>query len=335
VIKRGSARFLRQAGVYLVAAAGLVWVFHDVDWAKVGAGIAGLNWGWVAVAVLLDLAGYAAQGVRWSLLLRPLGRVSGPRATTAVFAGLFVNEVVPFHLGEIARALPISRWLALPFVAIVPSMALERLFDGIWMAVGLGLTALYVPLPRNLIEAGDLFGLAIIVLTAVLVFILVRRSRQGGEARPGQTGRGAWPARIAGTLRSLADGLRSIGLSRLSAGAFALSFLLVLLQAVSLWLLLRAYGLPLSFWVGAAVFLIIRFGTVLPGAPGNLGLYQLSCAFGLTLFGVEKTAAAGFSIVAFVLLSVPLWVLGALAFGRTGLTLATVKAKFDQQGASP
>jgi uncharacterized protein (TIRG00374 family) len=332
VSDRPAVPVLRQAAVYLVAAAGLYWVFHDVDWARLGAHIGGLDWAWVAAALLLDVAGYAVQGVRWSLLLQPLGRISVPRATQAVFAGLFVNEVVPFHLGEIARALPVSRWLAAPFVAIVPSMALERLFDGIWMAVGVGLTALFVPLPRNLLEAGDLFGLVIIVLTAAVVFILFRRSRGAPAARPdGAAGRG-WVSRIAATLRTLEAGLRSIGLSRLSVGAFALSFLLVLLQAVALWLLLKAYGLAVSFWVGGAVFLIIRFGTVLPGAPGNLGLYQLSCTFGLTLFGVGKTAAAGFSIVAYVLLSFPLWVLGGLALGRTGMTLASIKARIRQKG---
>jgi len=133
-------------------------------------------------------------------------------------------------------------------------------------------------------------------------------------------------------LKTLEGGLRSIGVSWLSAGAFLLSLLIVLLQAAALWVLLEAYGIPVSVWVAGAVFLIIRFGTVLPGAPGNLGLYQLSCAFGLTIFGVEKTAAAGFSIVAFVLLSFPLWVFGALALGRTGMTLASVKARIKNKG---
>jgi hypothetical protein len=134
-------------------------------------------------------------------------------------------------------------------------------------------------------------------------------------------------------VRTLEAGLRSIGLSRLSAAAFMGSFLIVLLQALSFWLVMKAYGLRLAFWVGGAVFLIVRFGTVLPGAPGNLGLYQLFCVLGLKLFGVDKTAAAGFSVVVFVLLSIPLWVLGLIALGRTGMTLASIKAKIKERGA--
>ena len=326
------ARALRRAGAYLIAAAGLVWVFHDVEWAKLLRNMTGLDWGWVAAGVLFDVLSYASQGIRWRLLLKPLGEISVLRATQAVYAGLFINEVLPFHLGEIARAYPVSRWMAAPFVAVIPSMALERLFDGIWLAAGIGITAIFVPLPRNLLKAGDVFGLAVLALTAALFYLLARKTREPRDEPPGK-GRRPGPARwIIANLRKIEAGFRSIGLSRLSAAAFSVSLPLLLFQAFSFWFIMRAYGLRLSFWVGGAVFLIVRFGTVLPGAPGNLGLYQLFCVLGLTLFGVDKTTAAGFSIAVFVLLSMPLWVLGFVALGRTGMTLATVKAKIKKSG---
>ena len=328
-------KVLGRAAAYLAAAAGLLWVFHDVEWAKLLKDIKGLDWRWVALGVLADIVSYAVQGLRWRLLLKPLGELSVLRATQAVYAGLFVNEVVPFHLGEIARAFPVSRWMAAPLVSVIPSMALERLFDGIWLAAGIGLTAIFVPLPRNLLEAGDVFGLAVLVLTAVLLFLLVRKARVPREG-PAEGTRRPGPARwIAVNLGKLDAGIRSIGLSRLSAAAFAVSLPILFLQAVSFWLVMKAYGLGLSFWIGGAVFLIVRFGTVIPGAPGNLGLYQLFCVIGLTLFGVDKTAAAGFSVVVYVLLSIPLWALGILALGRTGMSLATIKAKIRKGGTQP
>lgn len=327
--KPGLRRTLGQAAAYLVAAAGLLWVFHDVAWAKLLKNMAGLDWRWVALGVLADVVSYVSQGVRWRLLLRPVGEVSIVQATQAVYAGLFVNEVAPFHLGEIARAYPVSRWLAAPLVSIVPSMALERLFDGIWLVAGMGLTAILVPLPRNLIQAGDIFGLAVIVLSVLAIYLIVRKAREPRPERPDRPRRKSarW---LATNLRKLNEGLRMIGLSRISASAFALSFLVVALQAVSFWLIMLAYGLRLSFWIGGAVFLIVRFGSIVPGAPGNLGLYQLFCVIGLTLFGVDKTVAAGFSIVVFVLLSAPLWALGALALGRTGISFADLKAKMKK-----
>lgn len=324
---------LGRVAVYLVAAAGLAWVLHDIEWAKFLKSLAGLDWGWVAAGIAADVASYATQGVRWRLLLRPLGDLSLFKTTQAVYAGLFLNEVAPFHLGEIARAYPVSRWLSTPLVSVVPSMALERLFDGIWLAAGMGLTAIFVPLPRDMLEAGDIFGLSIIVLTAGLLYLLVRKSRRRPE-RPGRP-RPALLRWIGENLRRVEEGLRMIGLSKLSAAAFLVSFLVVVLQAVSFWSIMIAYGLETSFWVGGAVFLIVRFGSVIPGAPGNLGLYQVFTVLGLTLFGVDKTVSAGFSIVVFILLSAPLWGLGALALGGTGMTLASLKAKLRRRGDLP
>jgi hypothetical protein len=45
----------------------------------------------------------------------------------------------------------------------------------------------------------------------------------------------------------------------------------------------------------------------------------------LSFFGVEKTVAAGFSVVYFLALTVPLWIIGLLAISRTGMSLSTIR----------
>ena len=62
-----------------------------------------------------------------------------------------------------------------------------------------------------------------------------------------------------------------------------------------------------EFATGLAVFIIVHLGTLVPGAPANVGSYQFFTVLGLTLFGVEKAAAAGFSFVVFTVLTAPLW----------------------------
>lgn len=81
---------------------------------------------------------------------------------------------------------------------------------------------------------------------------------------------------------------------------------MLLLQALSFRLVMRAYGLRLSPAAGAAAYLVVHLGTVMPGAPANVGTYQFFTVLGLTLFGVDRIAAAGFSLVVFTILTVPL-----------------------------
>ena len=57
------------------------------------------------------------------------------RATQAIYVGLFASEIAPMRLGELVRAYLASRWIARPFAAVVPSMLVERLIDGIWLAL--------------------------------------------------------------------------------------------------------------------------------------------------------------------------------------------------------
>jgi uncharacterized protein (TIRG00374 family) len=323
--KRLLGRLLRGAAAYLIAGAGLVWVFHDAEWAKLWKNIAGLNWWWVALGVLSDVLSYASQGFRWHLLLKPQGEIPTLRATQAVYSGLFINEILPMRMGEIARAYLVSVWMAKPVVAIIPSMALERLFEGIWLAAGIGVTAIFVPLPRNLVRAGDILGLVVLALTGAVLYLTFRKKGEAPAEEAGNNRRSKPLRWLVSNLGKLEGGLRSIGLSRYSAAAFFVSLLLFVLQAFSFWFIMKAYGLGLPFWVGAAVFLIVHFGTALPNAPANIGTYQLFCVLGLTLFGVEKTAAAGFSIVVFVLLTIPLWAIGFVALGQSGMTLAGIR----------
>jgi len=47
---------------------------------------------------------------------------------------------------------------------------------------------------------------------------------------------------------------------------------------------------------------------------------------GRSLFGVDKSTAAVFSVVVFVLLTVPLWALGFLAIRESGTTFARLRS---------
>ena len=113
---------------------------------------------------------------------------------------------------------------------------------------------------------------------------------------------------------------------------FGLSLLFLVGQAMAFWLVAIAYdGLHLGFWASAFALIVIHVGTAVPNTPGNVGTYQFFCVVALTLLGVDKTLATGFSVVVFITLTVPLWLLGSVALGRSGTTLAGVRARFRER----
>jgi uncharacterized protein (TIRG00374 family) len=325
---RATAR-LRNAVAWTIAAACLIWVFHDLHRGTFLDQVGHINWGWIAAAIALDIGSYWAQGVRWGLLLRPLGRISSLRTTQAVYMGLFTNEIVPLRVGEIVRTYTVSRWLGAPIMRVVPSLLVERFFDGVWLAAGVALTALLVPLPPKLMGAADILGIVVLAAVALFVAVILRSGRGAARGLVVKKPRGKIAAGLYSLTTGIIGGIRQIGVSRHFWGALAVSALILVCQIYSFWFVILAYGIKIGLWAGAAVLLIEHLGTLVPNAPSNLGTYQFFTVVGLSLFGIDKTTASGFSMVVFVVLTLPLWAMGFWAVAASGMSLKQIRADIE------
>jgi uncharacterized protein (TIRG00374 family) len=197
----------------------------------------------------------------------------------------------------------------------------ERLLDGVFLTVAFGLTAIAVRLPDALDDAGDVLG--VLVLLGVAAFLLVVATQ--GQAQPRPRNPNRLLASVASLVQRLAGGLRAIGISARLYYAAGISLLMLASQIAAIWLLMMSYGLELPFVAAAVVFIILSLGTAVPNAPGNVGTFQFFAVLGLVLLGVDKVTAAGFSVVAFLALTLPMVTVGAVAFSLSGLKLAEVR----------
>ena len=323
---------------YVLAAAFLIWVFHGVHVERMFHYMGSMSWWWIVPAVVCDVMGYASDGVRWRCLLLPLGRIPVLRTTQAIYIGLFTSEVMPMRVGELVRVYLVSRWMGRTMSDIVPSLLVCRLIDGVWMAAGIGLVAMFIPLPRDLTLAGDIFGIVVLTLVVLFLMLILRESEPLSRWAKQPSGRG-FTASLKRVTAGILLGLQELGEWRALtvAGLFTLGFFV--LQALAFWLIMEAYQLKLPLAAGVAVYLIVRFGTTLPNAPANIGSYQFFTVLGLSIFGIEKTRATGFSVVVFIILTLPLWLLGLLSLWKSGMTLggirADLRAALTRKGESP
>ena len=184
------------------------------------------------------------------------------QAVRAIFVGLFTSEVLPFRGGEAVRCFLVTRWTKLPFSVSVASVLIERVFDGIWLWLGLWLSLQYVELPKKLGYVND--GLGCIVLGgAVILALALFRPRPPRSAldRPG------WRHHLA----VLMDDLAQIGHSRYLYFALLQSVPYLLLQVIPIWAAFQAYGLDLGLGAAFALMLILRLSSIVPQAPGEPG----------------------------------------------------------------
>ena len=310
--------WLMPALGYALSAISLVWVFRGFDFRKTLGDLASLDWRYVTVAVIFDLSVYLSHAWRWNILLRPVARPSYWRTVQAIYIGLYANEILPLRTGELIRCYLLAHWNRLPISLAISSAGIERIFDGGWLVVAMLITTGLVPLPRYLIDGTEIMGLGLCFLMGLLIFIAVHK--QKAHAVFSET---SW----ASGLRHIIEAIHAMGNWRTMLAVAGASLLYLVLQIVPVWALMEGYGLDLSIWAAAAVYIILRLGTVIPNAPGNAGLYQFFCVLGLGLFDVPKSTAVGFSLMMFGVLTLPLLIGGFVAVAFTGLKLKDIRER--------
>jgi glycosyltransferase 2 family protein len=310
--------WLMPALGYTLSAASLIWVFHGFNLRQTLDDLATLDWRYVSIAVIFDLSVYLSHGWRWNILLRPVARLSLWRTVQAIYIGLYANEILPLRTGELIRCYLLAHWNGIPISLALSSAAIERILDGIWLVTALFITTRLVPLPRYLVDGTQVMALGLCALLGLLIFVAVHKQR--AQELFSETG---WTK----GLRHVVEGIHVMGNWRTLLATAGASLVYLALQIVPVWALMEGYGLDLSIWAAAAVYIIIRLGTVIPNAPGNAGLYQFFCVLGLGLFSVPKATAVGFSLMMFGVLTLPLLIGGFVAVALTGLKLGDIRSR--------
>ena len=319
---RRPSRILRLIG-YGLSLICLVWVLHDIHPARAVRDFAGVDWKWVALGMGFDVVSYFVQAVRWKFLLTPFERVRLPNTVRAVFAGLFANLVFPLRPGELLRTYLISNSEDVTFGRVLGSVGVERLIDLVIATASLAVVSLFVDLPRRFKRAADTMGIVALVLLAILVGIIFVLELRLGEQEYLEK-----PQRNPGKLMGALISLHAMGTSPSFYPAVLFSVLMPFMQVLALWSMMRAYAVPLSFLASVVVLLVINIGVSLPNAPANVGSYQFFCVLGLSVFQIDKTTAAGFSIFAFLALTLPIALVGFAAIFRSGLSVRSMRQIF-------
>ncbi len=318
--------WLPQILGYALSIACLVWVFRGYNFREFPADIRSLDWKWVVLGVLADLGVYVVHGWRWNTLLSPVVRLRPWRTIQAIYIGLFANEVLPLRTGEVIRCYLLAHWNNFRLSLSLTSAAVERLIDGFWMLAAFILTATFVRgIPRDLIILVQALGVLLLAGAAALIWVVFHKQHAHLLAAE---------SRWASTLRHIVEGLHLMGNLRTMGLTILISLLYLLVSMFSYYALMKAYGLDLSFWAAGGVLTIVRFATVVPNAPGNLGLFQVACVLAMKLFDVEPNDAKTFSFVLFFISTLPLLIGGAIAVALTGLNIGELRDRAHRSAAT-
>lgn len=297
----------------LISLVCLTIVLKDAPLSSIWSEVRQMSWRWVAVAVIFDVCVYLLHGLRWKLLLAPVKRIPFVQCVEAIYVGLFANEVLPLRAGEVIRCFLLSKSSEVPISVSFASALIERLFDGVWLMTCFFLALRMGKPPKLLLNGGYAIGIIMVVLAIVLAFAMYSRKQSLGKVVAFR-----WPA----WFNTLIDDLHLIGHSRYLYSSFLVSGFYMLCQMAPLYATVRAADLDVPWHASFTMLVLLRLSSIVPQAPGNLGVFNLVAAQSLVMFGLDRGLAKIFSIQLWGIVTLPLMAIGFIALAIEGVNLS-------------
>ncbi len=277
---------------------------------------------WTLPSLGLLAVSVALRAVRWWALFAP-GRRPRLRATSAaLLVGLFFNSILPFRAGEAARLVDLARRTGVSRTETLATIAVERVFDVLSLAVLLFLALPFLP-EVTWVRATAWLALGLgLGLAAAAVLLLRFGDRALGVL--------LWPLRWLGAerwesaVRNLGHGLAGLRSLRVALAGAALTLVSWLVLAASFWALMPAFDLGLGYEAGLLVVIAVGLAMIVPAPPAALGVFEAAAVVALVAFGVDASVALSYALVLHAVNFFPYLVAGLLVLPRRAWTVRSL-----------
>lgn len=315
-------RRMLLAGI-AVSAVLLAVVIARLDWVEFGRAFRQVSGQWLVAAAIAVALSISVRALRWLVVAGLPAR----RFTDVWYAdvvGHVGNAIYPGRAGEILRIAALHHISEVrPGQAVMSAFA-DRLGDVIVLAVAaLAIVSLVAGLPPALLAVA--LGVALVPLATFVAFLVL-----GGRLLPFVSSLARllparYPERIPRWYVQSLDYLRELRRPRILTATLALTAVAMVCDYAIMWFALLAMGWSLPFAAAVATGILLALGTLLPAAPGYIGIYQVACVLALKPFGVAESPALAYSVILQATVMAVLALLGLVTFAHYGWSLARLR----------
>jgi phosphatidylinositol alpha-mannosyltransferase len=338
--RRPALAFVRRALMAIVAVAilaGSFFALQRIGIDRIGHSLLHATPPWVLVALGLMCASMAVRAVAWAAILRAaMPTAPRPRlgdALQGTMIGVLMSATLPARLGEPARAMIVARRLggggrAASRLPVVLGTIVSQTLLNILALVILG-CVMFASVPVFHDHQGGLVAFAtlpLVILAAVLGAPALLR--EGTRSR--STRVRTWARQARRATAQVRAGLEVFRHPRLGTVAVTMQLFAWVIQWLSCYVLLVAFGLDDRAGIGAAAAILfaVNVSAVLPATPSNLGVFQAACVFVLHKgYGISVEDALGYGIILQAVEIATAFVMGAPALLKEGVSWRDVRLR--------
>ncbi len=332
--------------ILLLFTVAIFWFFgRKLDWQAVSSSLKQADLTYLGLATLGICLGYFLRAVRWQVLLEPITKSSLRElfATTTVgFTAIFLIG----RMGEIVRPmwLPMRDRRVRPSAALV-TLGLERVFDLAALACFFAINLLWcTPQPGRetefeYVEWAGWLMLAGVIGGFVALIIFQRVSTRVIEWTENAINRRWVPVRLQKIILSVLKQLASaLAILRDWRETFWVSFWTLTLWftiSIPTWLVLLAFGLPLTFSDSLFIMGFATVSSVFPTPGGAAGAFHTATAASILFLknDISREDAAAVSIAMHLVYFAPAVFFGLYYFFKGDISIERFRSLMSSENA--
>ena len=268
----------------------------------------------ITVAFTMGLLAIVSRGLRWLILLEPMGySASGVRAVCSVAFGYLANTFVP-RSGEVVRCAALNSPDDIPVNKLLGTVITERVVDFIMLFIFMLIALLTnfdavisllgkIKLPEGSTVQNLIIALGLLIIVVVLV---IRRSNKS-----------EYPLlkKIAEFVLGIGQGIKSV-LSMKHRTAFILhTFFIWIMYFLMSYVLYKSMKGSSGIDVFDSLWVMVSggFGMVFP-APGGIGSYQWAVTLGFESLGYDRLVGVSVGNVVWITQTIMVIISGAIGY---------------------
>jgi len=270
------------------------------------------------------------RGLRWRLIVHQRRHLKLMQALSLYSAGQMLNMAMPVLTGQVGRMILFSRRAGLRKTFVFSTIILEVLFDAITLISFLVLISLAFAFPDRYRALGISISSLTFALLILLYVILHFRDELDKFSR--KSFRKRWPGfyiTLRKFLMSFTKGITMLKSSQHMAGSIMYSFLSWGAHTISIFYLLKSFGLHLPIATAATVMIVNTIALMVPITPGNAGTFEIAVSRSLTVFTVGRSDAVLFALALHLIDMIPIFSLGLYFTHFEKISLSAIKKEHE------
>ena len=281
-----------------------------IDFGTLADTLQGLSFGWLAVAVAVNIVVMVVKGYRWREAIVVDTPIRFSQTFNVLMVGSMLSNILPLKAGEVLRAILLGRQLHRSSANLLSSVGVDRIMDNMGFFAMVALAPLWFELPAGFLPVAA--GLLLLLLGVFIGLFILSRWKWERTRIPAKGFRHY--------LHQLSFGLGALSRPRRLAALAICSFVSWMLQVGVILGLQQAFHMVLPSWAPMFILLVVNLAIALPSTPGHFGTFEYAIIFALVAqFHLPKETALGFALVYHLIQWIPITLWGWILLGRMGL----------------